>query len=212
MDIKKEKTEADIIVDNIISKLNIYMEKNNQTLFNLATSLGFAYQPFYRLIKNRNIPNIASLITMSRHFGYTVEELVSDKIIVEINIYNNIADLSLKHAVSRAKIYIPVDKYMPLINKSFIGIKQRNTTLSTIDLCDIYTLEDHIHLDGNYLVNYQNQLVTFNVISSSSKFIIIEQNNKEERIAVNDLQPIAKLLSPSFLYTDKNYYLEGIKL
>ncbi|MCC2645852.1 MAG: hypothetical protein K0R94_1630, partial [Burkholderiales bacterium] len=49
------------VLDNVINKLQVYMDQNGQTLYGLASTMGFAYQPFYRLMTKKHLPTLNSL-------------------------------------------------------------------------------------------------------------------------------------------------------
>ncbi|HMT02564.1 MAG TPA: helix-turn-helix transcriptional regulator [Burkholderiales bacterium] len=111
------------LINNIIDKLQIDMEKNNQTLYSLSTTLGFEYQPFYRLIKNKKLPTISTLAMITEHLGCSIEELISDKVYIDIHLINNLKEIStLSSSPKKAKISLPIKdtslilimKYLPL--------------------------------------------------------------------------------------------------
>lgn len=223
-----ELTDKELaLINNIINKLQIHMEKTQQTLYNLSVTLGFEYQPFYRLMKNKRLPTISSLAMITEHLQCTIEELISDKILVDINLINTLDDISLYNTnlddstssktnttVSKnkaVKISIPVKDYMPYIHDNFFAIKFKNLQTSGIEHWKTYFTTNTINTDGIFLVNYQDKIVEFNVISTSSKFIIIESNNQESRILQSEIKPLAKFFNNLLLFESDSYYLQGVK-
>lgn len=207
-----QSIEETVLVDNIINKINIYMQKNNQTLFNFATKLGFAYQPFYKLVNSRGLPNLSSLATLANRLGYTVDELVSDKVIVEINIYNDLKEVGKILTPERAKIYLSADKYIKVIQNELIAVKFGDDNFIGCGLYKIFSLSSIFENDGEYLVVYCDKISLMNVISTSSKFIAVEQNNNEIKIPLNEVISIGKLFDNCLMYEPDITFATGKKI
>jgi len=198
------------LVDNIITKLQIYMAQNNQTLYSLATTIGFAYQPFYRLIKNRNLPTISSLSMIADHLNCSIEELISDKFWIYIDVIDNLNAISkIGKNDAQYKIYISCKDYLPHINEKFFALKTKDVKLIGVDYCKIYYLTNQINTDGEFIVNYQGKTSVMNVISTSSKFIIVESNNEELRIQQDQIQSVAKFFNNLLLLDPSEQYIHG---
>lgn len=203
------------LIDNIINKLNIYMERNKQNLFSLANSFGFAYQPFYRLIKYRNLPTITSLAMISDNLNCTIEELISDDIFLDIDVVEQIDSLITPSNTSTTKetirFHIPYEQYLPYISDKFFAIKLNENLPVKAEQYRIYILTDKINIDGNFIVEYQGQLIDLNVISISTKFVIAFIDDQEQRIPQDLLKPIAKLFDDAVVLNLNNPYIQGIK-
>ena len=197
------------LIDNIINKLQIYMDQNNQSLYNLATTIGFVYQPFYRLIKSRHTPNISSLAMIADHLNCSIEELISDKIFVDIKMVDKLVDVAnLDTQTNKVRIYIPYDDYKHYIHDKFFAVKLDNCKMSDVDNCKIYVITNEINIDGEFIVNYQNKIKILNVISNSTKFITIESDNKEEKICKEEFQVIGKYVKSSLMFNPNNVYVQ----
>lgn len=204
-----------LLIDNIINKLQLYMTRNNQNLYSLATTLGFAYQPFYRLIKNRNLPTISSLAMIAEHLSCSIEELISDKVFLDIPVIKNfeqIAKLDKLNKSATIRIYIPYTEYLPYVHDKFFAIKANEPKLEGIDHCKIYTVSQRITTDGQFIVKYQDKITNFEVISTSSKFIITELNNTEQRITHDQFVPLAKFFHSALVSDLNSSYIQGVKL
>jgi hypothetical protein len=203
--------KENLLIENIINKLQIYMTKNNQNLYSLATTIGFAYQPFYRLIKNRNLPTISSLAMIADHLHCSIEELINDKIFLDVNVIDNFNEIANLDNYQKSRIYIPYNNYLQHVHDKFFAIKLTEMRLDGVEYCKVYTIVDQISTDGEFMVNYQDNITQFNVISTSSKFIIIESNNEEQRIQQDQFQPIAKFFCNALLFEPSNTCIQGVK-
>lgn len=197
------------IADNIISKLQIYMTQTNQTLYSLASSLGFAYQPFYRLIKNRNIPTMTSLIPIANHLHCSVEELLSDKFILIVDMLDNINGFASTENNPKVKIRIPYKDYLSYVNDKFIALGTNDIKVPGVKYCKIYVMTDQINTDGEFIAKHKGKISVLNVISTSSKFIIVESGNEEQRISQDEIEPVAKLFNSSILFEYESNYITG---
>ena len=79
-------------IDNIIEKLTVYMDRNNQTMHGLATTMGFSYQPFYRLMTKKSLPTITSLASISKYLNCTISQLTDENIFLDIKSFDSIAN------------------------------------------------------------------------------------------------------------------------
>src|SRR5690349_12135949 len=99
-----------IALTNVINKLQIYMDQNKQTLHGLAATMGFSYQPFYRLITKKHMPTISSLGLIASHLNCSIAEVTSENIFIDINCYKNI-DANFNAANNnKCRVYIPYEK------------------------------------------------------------------------------------------------------
>lgn len=199
------------LINNIINKLQIDMEKSNQTLYSLSTTLGFEYQPFYRLIKNKKLPTISTLAMITEHFQCSIEELISDKVYIDIHVINNLDEIStLSSNIKKAKISLPIKDYLPYIHNEIFAVKIEELQKLGIEYCKIYFKTEQINDDGIYITFYQNKITQLNVTSTSSKFLIVEFNNQEQRIPREEIQPIAKFFNEALLFKSNNNYTQGV--
>ncbi|MCC2624364.1 MAG: hypothetical protein K0R14_237 [Burkholderiales bacterium] len=175
-------------VQNIINKLTAYMEQTGQTLFSLAQTFGFAYQPFNSLIKNKTIPSLSTLAMLSDHLCCSISELISDEFFLDVNVIYEINQLPDLAGKDKTRIYIPYNEFLPLINKQFFVLSGSKATPANM----AFYLIDEIVSDGKFIVVYNKKHIIIDVLLSSSKFILIEKNDKEERIPTEEITPIAK--------------------
>ena len=187
------------------------MEKNNQSLFGLASAFGFEYQPVQRLMKGTNTPNITSMSKIAENLNCTISELISDQIIIEVQLVNSYPDLIDKNNSELANIYIPISIYSLRINSDFFAIKSTSIKESDINIYQLYSTCNEINKEGLYLTEYQNKLLKLNVISTSSQFIITEHDGIEERILQAELSPKAEFISKLLIFNSKNKYLSGVQ-
>lgn len=199
------------LIDNIISKLQIHMEKTQQTLFSLSATLGFEYQPFYRLMKNRKLPTISSIAMITEHLQCSIDDLISDKILVEINLVDSMESMQNLELSNLTKIYMPIKEYLPYIHNSFVALKVESIEHLKIEYYKLYCKTNQINTDGRFIARYQEEFVELNVISTSSTFVIIEENGNEERIPQNQIEPVAKFCNNLLMFEANNAYLQGVK-
>ncbi len=199
------------LINNIIDKLQIDMEKNNQTLYSLSTTLGFEYQPFYRLIKNKKLPTISTLAMITEHLDCSIEELISDKVYIDIPVINNLKEIStLSSSSIKAKVSLPIKDYLPYLNNEIFALKIEELKKLGIEYCKIYFKTDQINGDGIFIATYQKKITQLNITSISSKFLIVEFNNKEQKIPREEIQPIAKFFNEALLFKFNNNYTQGV--
>lgn len=200
------------LIQSIVKKINAYMEQNGQTLFNLAQTTGFAYQPLHRLMKGISVPNLSSLAMLSDYLNCSIAELISDEFFIDVDVIANIKELPDYKSKLKSRIYIPYDDFMPHISRKFILLAEsENSTINKV-----FYITNEIIGDGEFIVIYKKQHVIMNVVLSSSKFILIEKNAKEERIPVEEVQVLAKLFKHSMMYDHtknqiKNSVITGSK-
>ncbi|MCC2624388.1 MAG: hypothetical protein K0R14_261 [Burkholderiales bacterium] len=198
------KQEATIL-DNVINKLQIYMDQNKQTLYGLAAKMGFAYQPFYRLMTKKHLPTLNSLTVIASHFGCSVAELIHEDVFIDVDCYDSFADAVNMKKSPKIRAYVPYKKYSQLIYSNFFAVKghvpwqgyeQSSTDHKAIDSkYAIFYRVDTISIDGVFLVNYKSKDVLLEVVSVSSKYVIALLNGKETKIDVASIKPIAHFFS-----------------
>jgi transcriptional regulator with XRE-family HTH domain len=196
----------DQLIENIINKLQMCMKRTGMNLHNLASTLGFQYQPFYRLIKNKKLPAMSSLIKIANYLNYSLGDFLSDKIKVEINILNNLNEFyegSKKNLLGEVKIpYNYVSKY---VCSTFYGLTTNE--VDNLIIAKIYVTIDSVDTDGYYIVKYNNKIIQLKIISISSTFLIIEDNAQEVKVSINDVSPIAKLIGEALIHKNNYNYL-----
>lgn len=194
-------TPEDEVMDNVVNKLRIYMEKNALTLHGLASKIGFAYQPFWRLMTKKHSPTINSLSMIVPHFDCTISELINDNVFLDVALFNNVEAFINKNDIeSKIRIYIPHTQFLPLIHKQFVAIKiclQKHNTTSDLQPFDIsvFYLVNSIDIDGVFLVNYNNENILLDVFSISTKYIWTYLNGKEVKIDKSQVVPLAKFFN-----------------
>ena len=204
-------TNETSLIENIINKLQTYMIKSGQTLYSLANTMGFAYQPFHRLIKNRNLPTVSTLAAISEHLKCSIEELISNKIFLDVPVIDTFQKINSLASFPNARIYINYEDYYPYVTDTFFAIKLNKDTDYKIEYCKIYTISHKINTEGSYIVDYNQNTVTFNVISTSSTFIIIEENKKEQRIPQDQVKPIAKFFNNLMIFDRNSSSIYGVR-
>lgn len=185
--IKMTPKEAQLI-QNIINKLNAYMSQTNQTLFSLAQTIGFAYQPFNSLMKKKNIPSLSSLAMLSDYLKCSIAELINDEFFIDVTVISSINKLPKLDSKYKSRIYIPYNEFEPLISKNFFILSDSTDNL----VHKVYYLTNDIPSEGEYIVNYKNKYIFMNVLLTSSKFILIKKGDVEERIPTEGITPLAK--------------------
>ncbi|MCX8515039.1 MAG: helix-turn-helix domain-containing protein [Burkholderiales bacterium] len=199
------------LINNIISKLQIHMDKTEQTLYSLSATLGFEYQPFYRLMKNKKLPTISSIAMITEHLQCSIEDLISDKILVEVSLIDSIENIQTLEVTETTKVPMLIQEYLPYIHNTFVALKIEALEHLQIEHYKLYCKIDQINTDGVFIARYQGQIVEFNVISTSSTFIIVENDNNEQRIPQDQIEPIAKFFNNLLLFEAGNDYLQGVK-
>lgn len=184
-----------LLIQNIINKVTTYMDKNNQTLFNLAQTTGFAYQPLHRLMKGMSVPSLSSLAMLSDYLNCSISELINDEFFLDVDVINNINELPQYKSTKQARIYIPFHEFTPHLHKKFIVVVDPDDNTMN----RVFYLTNEIIGDGEFIVIYKKKYVVFNVILSSSKFVLIENKGREEKIATSELQVLGKLFKYSVI-------------
>lgn len=199
--IKDSLSPENIALNNVINKLQIYMEKNKQTLHGLATTMGFSYQPFYRLMTKKHLPTISSLSLIASHLNCSIAELTHNDVFIDISYYHTLSVNLDEESKKKCRIYIPYEQYYMYLNCHFFAIEYQNENIQYVTLADLdkmyqlfYSI-DNISMDGLFLVNYNSQNVLINVMSASSKYVVVEENKKEHKIDIKLIKPIAKFFS-----------------
>lgn len=199
------------VLDNVINKLHIYMEQNDQTLYGLASKMGFSYQPFYRIITKKHLPTIDSLVMIANHFNCTVSELIADKVFCDINLFAKANDIIKQQIKSNIRIYIPYTQFLPLVKKEFFCLEELpEKGILGMDTSDAYVFykTEVIDIDGIFLVMHQNKIRLLNVVSISSKYIVVEENKQEIKIEQCEVQALAKFFN--FLTINYDSVLAGV--
>lgn len=201
------------ILDNVINKLQVYMDQNKQTLYGLASTMGFAYQPFYRLITKKHLPTLNSLTVIAAHFDCSVSELIHEDIFIDIDCFSNFDDSVVAVKTPKIRVYIPYRQFLPLIHNNFFAIqgfasdqasKQKQTEIQKISSSgSVFYRIDTINIDGIFLVNYKSKNMLIEVVSISSKYIVAILDGKETKVDITDIKPIARFFSGLTLI-DKN--------
>ena len=203
-ELNTKNSPDEIALDNAIYKLKIYMDRTKQTLHGLANTMGFAYQPFYRLMTKKHIPTISSFGIIASHLNCTISELTNDTFFLDINYFQNIMDDLSQETENKCRVYIPHEKYKNYLHEYFFALSTKaiKSNAAQENLYYLFYLSSKINIDGTFLVKHNNKIKIINVVSVSSKFIVIEDNHQEIKIDLNEITPIAKLYS--YLEINKN--------
>lgn len=208
-----------VALNNVINKLQIYMDRNKQTLHGLATTMGFAYQPFYRLMTKKHLPTISSFGLIASHLNCSIAELSHENVFLDINYYSDISEYLKRENSETCRIYIPYEQYRNHLNSSFFAIQSKQKNIkdkcaanSHGQLYELFYSVDNILMDGTFLAEYKDKKILINVLSISSKFIIIEENSTEVKVDIKLITPIAKFFSYLELTSHNTTKLFGIKL
>lgn len=189
------KNEEEDVIDNVIKKLQIHMDYNKQTLFGLASKMGFSYQPFYRLFTKKHLPTINSLNMIANYFDCNISELIDDEIFLDINCYSNYNDyyknIKQKDII---RIYINYKEYLLLLNKTFFAIQISDTIEqeAPINYYKIFYQTDSFNYDGYYLSNYDAKNIFLKIVNVSSSYVTAIIDNKEFKVTLDKIKPIAK--------------------
>lgn len=194
-------------IDNIIEKLNVYMKRNNQTMHGLATAMGFAYQPFYRLMTKKSLPAFNSLNSIAQNLNCTMSELINDNIFLDTNCYDSFESYLSASKPSTIRIYLPCKALEPRLNEKFFCVrtdiidKRLNYIINNINftvntnIYQIFTVNNKIDIDGFFLVKYKKEIIILEVLSISSMIIIAKYEDRVIEIPSADLEAYAKFFS-----------------
>lgn len=203
------------LIDNVINKLQIHMEQNKQNLHSLAAKMGFAYQPFYRLLTKRHLPTINSLDIIAKHLNCTLGELVHEDIFTDLPSFNNINNVFTEDHNSTIRMYLSCEQFAPLMNAKFFAVKFNPSSISEskevlAHYYQIFYCIDSVNIDGIFLINYKAKNILLDVLSISSKFIVTEIKGEEVKIDVNEIKPIGKFFN-YLTITEQNILTGAIK-
>ncbi len=221
MELSKSLLNQEVtVLDNVINKLQVYMDQNKQTLYGLASTMGFAYQPFYRLITKKHLPTLNSLTIIAAHFDCSVSELIHEDIFIDINCFDSFDDAALMKETSKIRVYIPYKQFLPLTHNSFFAVKapaseqtskQNKGEVQLIaNGCSVFYRLDYINIDGIFLINYKSKNMLIEVLSVSSKYIVALLNGKETKIDVHSIRPIARFFSGLALINKNQPIIVGV--
>lgn len=210
------------LLDNVINKLKLSMIQNNQNLHELASSMGFSYLAVYRLFSKKHLPTINSLELIASNLNCTVSELIDNRIFLNIKCFNSIND-KVKNNIPEymIRVYINYNEFSSLIANNFfaiIGYLEKTSFLRENSIFDfksedyyaIFYDTDKIDIDGQFLVEYNSQKLILNILSVSSKYVIVLENDVETKIDLNLIKPIAKFFNYVEIRDPKIY--EGKKI
>jgi hypothetical protein len=202
-------------LDNAIYKLKIYMDRTKQTLHGLANTMGFAYQPFYRLMTKKHIPTISSFGLIASHLNCTISELTNDTFFLDINYYQTLVADFTEESTKKCRVYIPHEKYKEFIHEHFFALstkvfKDNAMNYWQDNLFYLFFITKDIKIDGLFLVEYKNEVTIINVTSVSSKFIVIESDGVEQKVELKDIKPKARLFNYLEITNDNHTKIFGI--
>jgi transcriptional regulator with XRE-family HTH domain len=190
-------------IDNIIEKLQLHMQRNNQTMHGLASSMGFDYQPFYRLMTKKSLPTVSSLDHIASKLNCSISELIADDVFLNVasfdSIKNYLADKSsnLIRVYVRGEILQDAEECIAIktgINSTEYCLNNIPYSLNT-NVYQLFTVTSRINIDGFFLVKYKNEITMLEVINISSKLITAKYNGKIIQIPVENLIPYAKFIT-----------------
>lgn len=180
------------IVQNVVNKIELFIKSNNMNLHTFANSLGFQYQPFYRLIKQKRVPNITSLVAISNHLGYAFEDLISDKIYTQLFIIEDLQKITSK-PTSNYQIFLPFVLHVKYLNEKLFCIIDKKIS-KEYQIKEIYYTIDKITEDGKYLILINGSIEFIQIINLNSKNITIQNEDSIKILSYDEFQPIARLV------------------
>jgi transcriptional regulator with XRE-family HTH domain len=176
-------TEQELdLVNNVAKKLEIYMQRNNRTMFGLSKLMNIDRQPFYRILSRKYVPTISSLFIIASNLNCTVHELISEKIFIDIPVYD---DLSLDNKHATFRIYISNQDYETVGALDVYGVNHNNK------IRIYYNVLDFVN-DGIYIANLNDSRVEIEILSAGSELVIAKIKNEEHRLNRGQIEPIAK--------------------
>lgn len=178
------------LVDNVIAKLKLYMDRNNKNLFSLSNTVKFDYQPFYRLMKKTHLPTLSSLFLIANNLNCTIQELISDNVFIDIPVYKSYKCIGTNDLEFNCRLFLSYDCFKQHAKSSFFGINTTdNNSLS------IFLETNVFDTDGLFLVLHNDKLIMLEVSSISSSFVVAKLDGKNEiKVTLDQLKPLAKLL------------------
>jgi transcriptional regulator with XRE-family HTH domain len=186
-------TEQELdLVNNVAKKLEIYMQRNNRTMFALSKLMNIDRQPFYRILSRKYVPTISSLFVIASNLNCTVYELISEKVFIDIPVYD---DFSLKDKCITFRIYISNQDYEIIGDLSIYGVNHNNKIRIYYNILDFSN-------DGVYIVNLNNSRVEIEILSAGSKLVIAKIKNEEHRLSRDQIEPIAKYFKEAPIVED----------
>ncbi|MFN8771107.1 MAG: hypothetical protein ACK52I_36525 [Pseudomonadota bacterium] len=206
------------LLDNIVRKIQFYLDTNSQTLRGLAIAMGVSYLQLYRLFTKKHLPTINSIEILATHIGCTTSELLDEKMFLDMNCFESI-DEKLEMATSKNKIraFFSYEEILPLLNNDFFVISEYNNAIKLMHhknvanyFYQIFYLVDQFLLDGKYLVEYNSQKIVLDILSASSKYIVVQDKETEKKIDLKLVKPIAKFFG--YAEVRDNKIIEGKKI
>jgi len=190
-------------IENIIEKLQIHMQRNNQTMHGLASSMGFDYQPFYRLMTKKSLPTISSLNHIAEKLNCSISELLADHIFIDIPSFTSIENYLANRSAAPIRIFITKEMLQDMDECIAIktDIPNKNHQLNNIEyllntnVYQLFTVTSKINIDGFFLVKYKKQITILEVVSISSKVIMAMVDGKIVQIPTEDLEAYAKFIT-----------------
>ena len=190
----------------------------------MATKLGFAYQPFYRLMNKKTPPTLYSLYNIAQNLKCSIAELVDNKtIFFDVNCYQDFEFyFEKKQPNNKIRIYLPLEILDDVEYGELFTIKSEIAENKIINLINglkyhldlntyqLFVSTKKIFLDGIFLIFYDNRLQLVNVINASSTIITINYENSIRELKVQDILVYAKFIS--FVNISNNNLLKGIQL
>lgn len=191
------------LTDNIIEKLQLYMKKNNHTMHGLASAMGFDYQPFYRLMTKKSLPTLSSLNHIAQKLNCTVAELIAEQIFIDLPCFSNLNDYLSAGSSENLRVYLTKDMLQDSFDFFAVKCQLSKTTLSlhnvsyvsNTNIYQMFLITPKIHIDGFFLVKYNKEIITLEVLSISSKLITANYNGSVIQIPVEELVVYAQFLS-----------------
>lgn len=180
------------LVTYVAQKLEIYMQKNNKTIFSLAKIMNIDRQAFYRIINKKNAPTISSLFTIATKLECSIQELIDENIFVDIPIYESI---NLNKISQTKRIFIPYQDYMNISSAELFGIQVARELR-------VYYKINNIFSDGFYILQYKSKTVEIEILSAGTKLLIASIEGKEKRINNEHVFPVAKFYKQVPIITD----------
>lgn len=207
------------LLNNLSLKLKRYLSDNNLSILQLSKISDIKYQTLKRLVITDNVeslPNIASIHALATYFKCSISELLDDKVKISIKMFTSIDAYLQQSSLCSVNVFLPIEQVTKITNNNTIFAIQSNTSeqkdlviydieyKNCVQVVQIFVEMDHLEYDGYYLARINNSCSVIKVISVSSSFLIIEENNKEIKINRETIHIIAKYYGLGIV-TNDNY-------
>lgn len=190
-------------IDNVIQKLQIHMQLNNQSMHGIANSIGLDYQPFYRLMTKKSLPTVGSLDHIAQKLNCTIAELIADDTFLDTQSFTSIENFLANKPAELIRVYVKAEVLQDIgkciaIKTNINAVETHLSNISYIlntNVYQLFTITKKINVDGFFLVKYKKKITVLEVISTSSKIIIIKWDKNIIQVPIEDLEAYARFVT-----------------